>query len=87
MSLRRITILFTTAAAVALSVVAPAQAATPLSTQDTGALPDSGAVFTPLPPTRIFDSRNSSKIPKYSSRHVDIRRVSCRTAPPRWCST
>ena len=72
MTLRRLTIALTIAASAALSVVAPAQAATPLSTQDSGALPDSGAVFTPLPPTRIFDSRDSSKIPAFASRHIDI---------------
>src|ERR1700760_4884372 len=48
----------------ALSVVAPAQAATPL--------PDSGTVFTPVSPTRIFDSRDSSKIPAHGSRAVSI---------------
>jgi hypothetical protein len=45
-------------------VVVPAQAATPL--------PDSGTVFTPVSPTRIFDSRDSSKIPAHGSRAVPI---------------
>ncbi|WP_157494729.1 hypothetical protein [Kutzneria sp. 744] len=66
MTLRRLAILLTAAASVALSVTVPAQAAPSLSTQD------SGAVFTALPPTRIFDSRTSSKIEKYTSRPVAI---------------
>jgi hypothetical protein len=48
----------------ALSVVVPAQAATPL--------PDSGTVYTPVSPTRIFDSRDSTKIAAHSSRAVSI---------------
>ena len=64
MSVVRITVSAIAVAVAALSVVVPAQAATPQ--------PDSGTVFTPVSPTRIFDSRNSTKIPAHGSRSVAI---------------
>ncbi|QUQ69605.1 RCC1 domain-containing protein [Kutzneria sp. CA-103260] len=64
MSVARFLALTAVVAVSALSVVAPAQAAT--------AKPDSGTVFTPVSPTRIFDSRNSSKIPARGQVAVSI---------------
>jgi hypothetical protein len=55
------------AAAVLLSVVVPAAA--PAAT----AHPDSGTAYTPVSPTRVFDSRTTgSKIPSYGTRSVAI---------------
>ncbi|MFI9384117.1 RCC1 domain-containing protein [Kutzneria sp. NPDC052558] len=64
MSVARILALAAVVAAGALSVVVPAQAATPL--------PDAGTVFTPVSPTRIFDSRDSSKIPAHGTVAVSV---------------
>ncbi|MEV6604230.1 hypothetical protein [Kutzneria sp. NPDC051319] len=66
MTLRRLAILLTAAASVALSVAVPAQAAPSLSTQD------AGAVFTALPPTRVFDTRTSGKIAAHTSRSFEF---------------
>ena len=64
MSVVRFTASAIAVAVAALCVVVPAQAATPQ--------PASGTVFTPVSPTRIFDSRNSTKIPAHGSRSVAI---------------
>ena len=66
MSLARWGALALAVAAATLSLVTPASAA-PQQQQD------SGAVFTPLSPTRIFDSRTTgSQIPRYGSVSVPI---------------